>query len=198
MRIRLRPAHGETALAELYARPHRHDCWPDHVVRVEETIRLGRELIEVTGFPDVIADLSCGDAVIARALAQDSPGAMPPAQPPRVVLGDLAPGYDLHGPIEVTLRQLAYAGLLICTETIEHLDDPDAVLALARTRAAALLLSTPAGEEGALNPEHYWSWNQADVGLMLVAAGWAPVLQRDASWAGEDGHPWAYQIWGCR
>jgi len=193
VKARLRAAHGEEELARIYAAPHRHELWPAHAARVQESIRLGRELFRHAGYPAVIADLSCGDAAIARALASPGPG----GQPPRVILGDLAPGYELHGPVEQTLHQLDHAGLLICTETIEHLDDPEAVLALARVKAAMLLLSTPAGERDNLNPEHYWGWDQDDIGEMLAGAGWTPVLQRDVSWTDENQHPWVFQIWGA-
>jgi hypothetical protein len=187
MRIRLRPAYSPAELAALYPVPHRHDGWPDHRARVGETARLGRELMNLSGHPSVIADLSCGDAVIPRDLIGYS---TEPAK--RVILGDLAPGYELHGPIEQTLDCLSGVGLFVCCETIEHLDDPDAVLRKIRSKAATLLVSTPLGEITPHNPEHYWGWDAAGVGTMLTAAGWAPLLYREVIYA-----PAAYQIWGC-
>jgi len=190
-RTRLRPAHDPAVLALLYAVPHRHDRWPDHVARVQATVSLGRELIADTGPPEVIADLSCGDAAITRALAADADVT------PRVILGDIAPGYEFCGPVEKTLLMVRDVDLFICTETIEHLDDPDGVLAAIRYRARALLLSTPLAEAGASNPQHYWAWDNHDVSSMLRSAGWAPVLYRKTHWEDGNGYVWAYQIWGC-
>lgn len=195
MRRRLRAAWTEAELAVLYAEPHRHDCLPDHVMRVGATIALARDLAGVTGVPRTIADLSCGDAAISQVLALDSIAEHGAA---RVLLGDLAAGYEFCGPIEQTIRELTHVDLLICTETIEHLDDPDAVLALARDRAGSLLLSTPDSEPDSRNAEHYWAWDQAAVKAMLTAAGWDPVLSRVVTWTDENKWPWSCQIWGCR
>lgn len=193
-RIRLRAAHGEQALAMLYEAPHDHTRWPDHVERVAATIELGRDLVARHGQPRVIADLSCGDATIARTLAAEAAAAGGAA---RVILGDLAPGYEITGPIEQTLREITQAGLFVCTETIEHLDDPDAVLAMIREHAVTLLLSTPLAEFWAGNVEHYWGWDDSDVRAMLERAGWTPELYRGLR-CEAGGGTWAYQIWGCR
>lgn len=194
MRTRLRPAHDAATLAGLYAKPHRHDLWEDHIVRVDATIALARELFARTGTPRGIADLSCGDAAIVKALVADVIGGHAAG---RVILGDIAPGYEFTGPIEQTLQQLTHVDLLICTETIEHLDDPDAVLALARDRAGSLLLSTPDGNPDPGNEEHYWAWDAAGVRDMLLKAGWSPVLSRTVTWHDPQGRPYRYQLWGC-
>lgn len=187
MRCRLRPAYSAPELAALYAVPHAHKRWPDHRLRVAETIRLAREL----GVPDVVADLSCGDAKIGRALA-----------PATLILGDFAPGYELCGPLEQTLEAIPHVGLFICSETIEHLDDPDAALTAIRAKADALVLSTPLSETTGRNREHYWGWDTEGVGEMLSAAGWEPVVQRDVHYVppgqGEEWIAASYQLWGCR
>ena len=110
-----------------------------------------------------------------------------------MILGDFAPGYELTGMIEETVHRVAHVNLFICCETIEHLDDPDAVLKQIRDRADALVLSTPIGETTPENPEHYWGWDQDGVRELLAGAGWEPVIQRDVL------HPLArFQLWGCR
>lgn len=187
MRIRLRPAYSPAELAELYPVPHDHTRWADHLVRVAETTGAGRELMNLSGHPAVIADLSCGDAVIPRDLIGYST-----QHAKRVILGDFAPGYELTGPIEQTLDCISGVGLFVCCETAEHLDDPDAVLRKIRSKAATLLLSTPLGEITPHNPEHYWGWDAEGVEAMLRDAGWVPVLHRDVICP-----PAAYQIWGC-
>jgi SAM-dependent methyltransferase len=179
VRVRLRPAYSPEQLTALYPKPHDHTRWPDHLIRVDATIDLARDM----GVPEIVADLSCGDAAIGRALAPSG----------RLFLGDFAPGYEYQGPIEETLDFLEHVGMFICSETVEHLDDPDAVLAAIRKKADALVLSTPLGEFTDINPEHYWGWDVAGVGEMLTAAGWAAEIQRDVI------TPWAsYQLWGCR
>lgn len=195
MRIRLRPAYSPAELAALYAVPHRHDGWPDHRLRVAGTISLGREMLDLFGHQSVIADLSCGDAVIPRDLIGYS---TQPAK--RAILGDIAPGYELCGPIEQTLNQISFAGLFICSETIEHLDDPDAVLRKIRGKAGMLLLSTPLGETNDRNPEHYWGWDEEGVEEMLQAAGWTTLLCRVVDYRPGPGETWmpaSYQLWGC-
>lgn len=191
MRSRLRPAYEAAELARLYAAPHQHAGFPDHVLRVAETLKLARELISMTGPPATVADLSCGDATIPRAAMQQSaPGS-------RLMLGDLAPGYEFTGPIEQTIRHITHADLFICTETLEHLDDPDLVLRELAGVAAALVVSTPDDEPRGLNAEHYWSWNRDDFRAMLRKAGWTPVLNRNITWRDPNNWPWSYQIWGC-
>lgn len=188
MRIRLRPAYSAEELAKIYAVPHAHAWWPDHRLRVEETIKLAREL----GVPDTVADLSCGDAVIGRALAFTGM---------KLYLGDFAPGYEYTGPLEETLQQIPHVGLYICSETIEHLDDPDEVLGMIREKADSLVLSTPLGEETDRNHEHYWGWDRQGVFEMLSAVGWQPVIERDVHYQPGPGEVWmaaSYQLWGCK
>lgn len=179
MRLRLRPAYSEAELAELYPVPHDHTRWPDHILRVDETIKLAKELVPE---PLSVADLSCGDATIARAMEAEI-----------TFLGDLAPGYEITGPIEKTILSLPSVDLFICSETVEHLDDPDTVLSHIRKRCRNLVLSTPLAEFAPINPEHYWGWDHDGVAEMLTGAGWVPEIQRDVL------HPDAqYQLWGCR
>lgn len=199
-------------LAALYARPHDHHRWPwPHDIRVDVTIDLAVRMIERdTGdcptcrdseepcpWPPTtrtwtIADLSCGNAEIARMVA-DRIGAI--STP---TLGDFAPGYELHGPIERTLSEVAPHHLLICSETIEHLDDPDSVLALARTKFARLLVTTPIGETFdqpiGENPEHVWGWDQDGVADLLRGAGWDPAERIDLVLPGT----YSFQAWWCR
>lgn len=184
MRIRLRPAHCPAELAALYPVPHGHARWPDHVERVARTISFARGFYPAgsDGCRGVIADLSCGDAAIARALG--------PAA--RVLLGDIAAGYEICGPIEQTVALVSHADLWLLCETAEHLDDPDAVLRGIRERSDRLVLSTPIGENSPVNPEHYWGWDAEGVRDMLTGAGWKSEAREDVA------HPLgAYQLWGC-
>lgn len=185
MRVRLREAPGAEEMARLYPIPHDHTRFPDHLIRVQETISMASTMLRRGG---TVADLSCGDAAIARAL-QASHGA-------RLLLGDVAPGYELCGRIEDTVACVSgTVDLWILSETLEHLDDPEAVLQAIRSRARALVLSTPDGETGTGNPEHIWGWDVEEIGRMLKASGWMPLLRRVLD------HPaggiYTFQIWGC-
>jgi len=179
MRLRLRDAYTPAELEALYPAPHDHRRWPDHILRVDLTIQVARFIYN--GGP--VADLSCGDGAIARALAI------------RPILGDLAPGYGLHGPLEDTIREISHVSLYVCCETLEHLDDPDEVLRLIRRKADRLVLSTPIGETIGHNPEHYWGWDEDGIRQMLESTGFHPIVQTALTMPAYDV---AYQIWGCR
>ncbi|MDM4722758.1 hypothetical protein QTQ03_25330 [Micromonospora sp. WMMA1363] len=170
----------------MYSRPHQHDQWIDHRIRVDVTTAVARNVL---AYGATVGDLSCGDAAVAMRLRR-SHGA-------RLVLGDLAPGYELTGPIEETINQIESVDLFLCTETIEHLDDPDAVLAAIRPQTQRLLLSTPDGETDDTNPEHVWGWDATAVDQMLRSAGFVPDVfaSLDMRLAGGQ---YNFQIWACR
>lgn len=150
--------------------------------RIEATVAFGLDLLDGR-VPNQAADLSCGDGAILDAL---------PAT--RKTYGDLVSSHplDVVGPIEDTIATIGSVDLLVCTETLEHLDDPDAVLRGIGKKANMLLLSTPvdAWEDGS-NNEHYWAWDVPAVGAMIVAAGFR-VLRYEQL-------PLWYQfgLWGC-
>lgn len=169
----------------LYPRPHDHTRWKDHLIRVEETIKLGKQLLGGDVFTDarfpVIADLSCGDAAIARGLG--TVHSSKPGETSKLILGDFAPGYSLTGPIEQTIHEIPVSvDLFILSETLEHLEDPELVLREIRVRSRMLLLSTPVDAdvemEQATNPEHIWAWSAEDVSEMLTSAGWQIGLHK--------------------
>lgn len=184
-RVRLREAYPPDKLGEIYAAPHQHDKWPDHQIRVAVTVQIAHALVGDIG---AAADLSCGDAAIVRALGV-----------PICYLGDYAPGHAYHGPIEETVEKIPRVELFVCSETIEHLDDPDLALKKIRARTDALVLSTPvdAWNDADRNPEHYWAWSRGDVEEMLSAAGFRIVLYNELDLR-PGGGEYAFGIWGCR
>jgi 2-polyprenyl-3-methyl-5-hydroxy-6-metoxy-1,4-benzoquinol methylase len=175
-------------LAKLYAKPHEHTKWFDHRVRVDVTVAIAAQFMRRGDF---IADLSCGDAVIPRRLAELSDAGA-------IVLGDYAPGYAITGPIEQTIEQVKPSDSIdmwVCSETIEHLDDPDKVLRQIRTRTKRMILSTPMGETNPkLNPEHVWGWDAEAVGAMLDEAGFTPLAATTLDLR-PAGYVYCYQIW---
>lgn len=188
-RQRLRPAHTAQQLAQLYAKPY--SCWErgdDHIERVYATAGLVAGLMQRHTLAS-LADLSCGDGMIARTAAVLVPNT-------RLWLGDLvpAPKLDAVGPIEDTMASFVQADLWLCSETLEHLDDPDQVLAAGRERARWLVCSTPLAAWNDPNPEHYWAWDAPDVYDMLTAAGWMPrtyaTLQPEPDY-------YRFQLWAC-
>jgi hypothetical protein len=189
MRTRLRKMPTRQQLRRLYAVPHDHEKWFDHQIRVDVTVALAARYIDLDC---VIADLSCGNAEIPRRLGYQ-------AKASKVYLGDFAPGYDITGPIEQTVENVEpdSVDLWVCSETIEHLDDPDSVLAAIRKRTKYLVLCTPDGETRQdNNPEHLWSWTSEDVRQMLVETGFNPLIHNVLDLR-PAGFVYAYQIWLC-
>lgn len=187
-RERLRPAHPPERLAEIYARRHDHRKWRDHQLRVAATIEVGKWMCEYGGFTRA-ADLSCGNGAILEGITAGERH-----------YGDLAPSPfagQLTGPIEETIEQIPRVDLFVCAETLEHLDDPDKVLAAIRPKTRMLLLSTPVDAWDDPNEEHYWAWSRADVGEMLDAAGFHTLTYLAVDFRM---HPGAYQfgIWGLK
>lgn len=185
MRKRLRPMPSPDELARLYAKPHQHVRWADHRIRVDVTTTLACHVARAGG---TVADLSCGDGAIALAL--QSTGM-------RAILGDYAPGYPIQGPIEETIHRIEPVDLYICSETVEHLDDPDSALAAIRQKTSTLVLSTPDGETDDSNPEHVWGWDAEAVEKMLRSAGFIPTSHTTLDLR-PAGFVYSYQIWCCR
>ena len=179
---RLRPKYTDEQLARVYQVPHKHDTWKDHRIRVETTIATARWFEDVSS----VADLSCGDATIVNAL-----------DVPTKILGDYAPGYEYTGPLEKNLDEIPNVDLYICSETLEHVDDPAAVLNKIRSKTRYLVLSTPNGEDNDDNPEHYWGWDNTDLRWLLTDAGFDPVVYQELNFY-EPQFIYNYQIWGCK
>lgn len=146
----------EAELREIYAHPHEHHHWEDHVNRVQRTIEFARRNV----LYGRVADLSCGDGSIAKALSTEA------------TLGDFAPGYFFTGPIDDTIKLIDFQDVFICTETLEHLETPLKTLWKIRQKTRQLLLSTPVHDQDAMddNPEHLWVWDRWGVEGLLVAA----------------------------
>lgn len=185
MRQRLRPTPSPDELDRLYSIPHDHTRWVDHLYRVDVTTAMAGLLLPPGGR---VADLSCGDATIARRL-EATHGA-------HTQLGDYAPGYSHTGPIEETIGQIDPVHLFILSETLEHLDDPDMVLSQIRRKTSRLILSTPDGEGNNGNHEHLWGWDAEAVRQMLVGAGFRPLIHTTVD-TRPAGYLYSYQIWAC-
>jgi hypothetical protein len=183
---RLRPLPPPDALRRMYPEPHDHRRFGrGHAERVAATIALGSTI--PLAERRSVADLSCGNGVIARALVTLAG---------ELHLGDLACGErgQLVGPIEGTIEAIPNVALFVCSETIEHLDDPLQVLTAIRAKAHRLLLSTPLGCWDDDNIEHLWAWSREGVEGMLADAGWE-VGAFDFLDTRTYGEPYLYGMW---
>lgn len=178
-RARLRAKHSDTNLSQIYQSPHCHSNFKDHMLRVQVSIGVAKWLGDI----DTAADLSAGDATIINSLNIKTR-----------YIGDLAPAYQINGPIEETILQIPEVDLFILSETIEHLDNPDEVLSMIYSKAKHILLSTPDGESGSGNKEHYWGWDTDCIGQMLKDANFEPMALTSIRLR-EYGYSYDYQVW---
>jgi hypothetical protein len=181
MRVRLRPAYNEEQLAQIYETPHEHWQWDDHRLRVKMTIAFASWFSNLNS----VADLSAGDAAIINAI-----------EAKEKYVGDFAPKYELTGAIDNTIDLIPKVDLFICSETIEHLDDPERTLAKIRAKTKYLIVTTPDGESNNNNPQHYWGWDSDGVRQLLTGAGFQPVIYNNLKFENPN-LIYDYQFWGC-
>jgi hypothetical protein len=161
MRKQLRPFYTPEQLARVYNHTYNHTLWPDHRERVSKTTELLDAFALATNARSV-ADLSCGDgAIVGKSLWPWE----------TKILGD----YTSTGPIEEAITEIQHVDMFVLSETLEHVEDPDNLLAAIRVVSDHLLLTTPHGEDTDENPEHYWGWDTEAIGDMLREAGWTPI-----------------------
>lgn len=174
---RLRPKYSDEELAKIYDHQYDHRWWEDHKIRVKETIRIGQLIKNMKS----VADLSAGDAAIINGLDIKNK-----------VIGDFYPGFPYCGKIEDTINEIPNVDLFISSETLEHVDDPLAMLKSIRQKTKWLLLSTPENNWNDDNPEHYWAWDKEGVEEMLIAAGFTPTYFESIP------IHYTHQIWICK
>jgi 2-polyprenyl-3-methyl-5-hydroxy-6-metoxy-1,4-benzoquinol methylase len=154
-----------------------NDQWADHRARTLVTAGLIAWMQ-----PELVCDPACGDGSIvltANRLAEIDTAVMGDISRPsieRLEVPDL--WHKVVGAIETTLtyRDLDW-DVTVLTETLEHLEDPDGVLQMARRRSRALVASSPCMRPGQVddNPEHLWMFDASGFQEMLKDAGWDDV-----------------------
>ena len=193
-RRQLRPFWSDEELATIYPAAYDHTRWDDHKVRVAETVNIVAEWAatkDPAWFDGI--DLTSGDGAILRALLGRD-------VVQKAYYGDLvfADHLDVIGKVEDTLPAHIHGGgrmwdLYVCSETLEHVQDPDELLRSARRLATHAVFSTPIDETDAhANPEHYWSWGVEDIRAMLEAADWTPEVHKVLPLP-----YYNFQIWCC-
>lgn len=182
---RLRPAYPDDELGRVYPEQYNHTRWPDHIQRVQATLDFIHAMT-VSGQRRIVADLSCGDAEIAKRIEGTK----------LLLLGDYVANdaYPYHGGIEHTIDLLGYVDLFVLSETLEHIDNPRALLTAIRKHASYLVLTTPMDEQDDGNPEHYWGWDDDGVRELLQGTGWRPTNYMLFTPTGPQTY-YSYQMW---
>lgn len=183
---KLREFHDAETLARIYAEPHDHKIYGrGHNIRVELTKNIVLDAVAITKAQS-IGDLSCGNGDIAKA-----------AKLPKTFLGDFAPTYEFCGPIHETIKTMPDVDVYVCSESLEHVEDPKGTLSLIRDKAKYLILSTPIECWEDTNNEHYWAWDRKGIEFLLSETNWTPdvFVILDTTVFGE---PYKYGIWGAK
>jgi hypothetical protein len=144
----------------LYSEQYCHNRWKDHILRVHLTASLAHWVGNVSS----VADLSCGDGAILDMVKKIT-------HAKTAIYGDYAPGFAIRGPIESTIHEIPEVDLFVCSETIEHVDNPSYVLENIRKKTKHMILTTPLGEDTDDNPEHLWGWDEKGMSHLLGEAG---------------------------
>jgi hypothetical protein len=154
----------------------------------------------------VLADPACGDASIANIATLLCPGirlylndiSKPQVEKTRdtLLLGEARSeiqNMDAFDHVDYIPR----VDVIVLTEILEHLDDPDSLVRKASEKATNLVASSPIGETGTSNHEHTWGWDEDGYYDMLTANGWQ-VKTVVKQYMNHMGLPYNFQIWTAK
>lgn len=175
-----------------------NSAWPDHVARTYVTAGLIAWLR-----PESVLDPACGDGSIVLAADHISPIS-------KMTLCDISgpnidrlfervrPGLSVReADVHESLLHDGKVELVVLTEILEHLPDPDMVLRLAHDKGTLLIASSPVMRSSQKddNPEHLWQFDEEGYRAMLVDAGWRPAQKTILAFPELT---YDFQIWACR
>lgn len=148
--------------------------------------------------PETICDPACGDGSVLEAAYRQRPFV-------EAYLGDIsAPNIERLDVTFPVIRARATAigdtfllaphvDVVVLTEILEHLEDPDAILRLARSKGTTLVASSPLDPyPDPTNDEHLWDFDEAGYEEMIKDAGWTPTSHIVLTWPRL---PYGFQIW---
>jgi len=175
-----------------------NNVWPDHQLRTLVTAGL-----IAWKKPERIIDPACGDGSIVMAstelhrptkavlsdISTKSIAAISKNKPPKYIQVKVQDIFDaLKGPEDYDL--------IVLSETLEHLSDPDTILSLARDRGKMLVASSPQMRKTQVdsNKEHLWMFDAEGYRGMLMKAGWDPINKTTLEFTSE----YDFQIWVCQ
>lgn len=158
-----------------------NETWPDHRLR---TLVTAAAIAWLT--PDSILDVACGDASIVRAaqrlhamkhiylndVSEAQVASLKDAAGLALALANTKFGsMDAHHLLESVTGKV---DVIVMTEFLEHVEDPDELLRLAATKARFLVASSPEMRPGQIdiNPEHLWSFDRDGYRGLLGGNGW--------------------------
>lgn len=172
-----------------------NDNWPDHRARTLVTAALIAWLR-----PDSVLDPACGDASIVIAADRVFPIH-------RAYVADISqPNVDrishsaslraVCADISTAMDEFPKADVIVLTEILEHLPDPDRILSFAKEKARYLIASSPEMRPGQVdgNPEHLWQFDREGYRRLLTDAGWEVVQYTHLSFTSE----YDFGVWVCR
>jgi 2-polyprenyl-3-methyl-5-hydroxy-6-metoxy-1,4-benzoquinol methylase len=168
--------------------------WADHVLRLLATAGAVAWLK-----PSTVLDPACGDASIvehAHALYPIEHAYLYDISRPQIA--NLKPTMShTKGALDIFELQWPTVDVVILTEILEHVEEPELLVRRARDAGKYLVASSPIDESVDVNNhEHLWAWGVYGYRDMLVAEGWKPKAYTEVAFP-HSGYPYTYQIWIC-
>lgn len=189
----MRQRYNRDGLVDYTAVQRSNASWTDHVFRTNVTAGLVASL-----HPASAMDPACGDGSILLAAAKLT-------HIPALFLGDISvPNIEgissgdgiitNCGDILDSFEKFPKTNVVVLTEILEHLPDPDLIVREARAKGDILVASSPLIEanERDDNPEHLWGFDEQGYADLLIDNGWQPIVRSKLLFRD---FPYTFQFW---